>query len=124
MEKKLILNTENKNQKVILGKKGFEEILAFGGIYEDIKEYLLAVPGSIYDRPGLELKYKEMVSIASLLTQGASDELLKSHIQGGLNAGLTTKEIVEIFIQCIPYIGFPRVITATRASLSVLKNEE
>jgi 4-carboxymuconolactone decarboxylase len=117
---KKILETEGDNLKIILGEQGFKDMLSIDGIYEDIKEYLLAIPGSIYDRPGLGLKYKEMVAITSLLTQGASEELLKSHIQGGVNAGLTREEMVECLIQCIPYVGFPRVITAMRASFDVL----
>lgn len=77
---KKILETEGDNLKIILGEQGFKDMLSIDGIYEDIKEYLLAIPESIYDRPGLGLKYKEMVAITSLLTQGASEELLKSHI--------------------------------------------
>ncbi|MBR1396952.1 MAG: carboxymuconolactone decarboxylase family protein [Selenomonadaceae bacterium] len=35
---------------------------------------------------------------------------LKVHINGALNVGISPARIVENFIQCIPYVGFPRVL--------------
>ena len=37
---------------------------------------------------------------------------LKVHINGALNVGLSQEEILETFIQCIPYVSFPKVLNA------------
>ena len=34
------------------------------------------------------------------------------HIHGGLNAGLTEEQILDICVHCLPYVGFPRVTNA------------
>lgn len=31
---------------------------------------------------------------------------------GALNCGLSKKEVIEVFTQLIPYVGFPRVLNA------------
>lgn len=44
------------------------------------------------------------------------------HINGSLNVGLTEKEIIETFIQAIPYVGFPRVLNAIKVAKLVFKH--
>ena len=68
--------------------------------------------GTIYERGVLNFKQHEMITIASLLTQGGCENQLRVHIQASLNVGLTQEEIIETFIHCAPYVGFPRVLNA------------
>lgn len=72
--------------------------------------------GDVYSRPGLTNKQRALITISSLVTQGTEPQL-ELHINTGLTAGLTPNEIVESFVQLIPYTGFPRVLNA----LSVAK---
>ena len=58
------------------------------------------------------IKQREMITITSLLTQGGCENQLRVHIQASLNVGLTQEEIIETFIHCVPYVGFPRVLNA------------
>ena len=51
-------------------------------------------------------------TIASLLTAGGCVPQLRVHIAAALNVGLPPRKIVEAFIQCVPYVGFPRVLNA------------
>lgn len=67
--------------------------------------------GDIYSRPDLDNKQRSLVTIASLVTQGI-DKQLETHINRGLTAGLTSREVTESIIQLIPYVGFPRVQNA------------
>lgn len=94
-------------------------------IAPDIGKYILEFAFSdIYNRPGLDLKQREMVTITSLLTQGDTAGQLKVHINGSLNVGLTQTEIVETFIHCIPYVGFPKVLNAIMVAKEVFADHE
>jgi 4-carboxymuconolactone decarboxylase len=75
-----------------------------------IKEYAF---GDIHSRPGLSARDREMVIISALATLGFAQEELCSHINMGLNAGLSRQEILEVFIQLSVYAGFPAAVNAT-----------
>ena len=79
--------------------------------------------GDIYAREGLDLRERELVTLASLLTAGGCERQLAVHIRGALNVGLTQREILETFIQCIPYTGFPRVLNAVFTAREVFGRE-
>lgn len=44
---------------------------------------------------------------------------LEVYIKGSLNVGLVSEKIVEIFIQCIPYMDFSRVLNAINVARKV-----
>ena len=70
----------------------------------------------------LDMKQREMITLAVLLTQGDTASQLRIHIQGAVNVGVTRDEIVEMFIHCLPYIGFPRVLNAIAVAKQVFSN--
>lgn len=59
-----------------------------------------------------------MITITSLLTLGGCESQLEVYINGALNVGISPQKIVETFIQCIPYVGFPRVLNAIAVAKS------
>ncbi|MEF3303227.1 carboxymuconolactone decarboxylase family protein [Paenibacillus sp. GYB003] len=67
--------------------------------------------GDIYTRPGLDLRQRELVTLSSLITQGATEQL-PMHVHAALNVGLTPEEIVEVVLQCTAYAGFPKALSA------------
>ena len=73
-------------------------------------------------RPILDMKQREMITITSLLTQGDTPSQLRIHIQGALNVGLSRDEIIETFIHCLAYVGFPRVLNAISVAKEVFSN--
>lgn len=98
-------------------------IHSLSGDAEDIGTYIIEFAfGDIYDRGTLNLRQREMITITSLLTQGDTSPQLKVHINGALNVGLSEKEIIETFIQTIPYVGFPRVLNAVNVAQEVFQN--
>lgn len=102
--------------KTIDGEVGDEVIKALDGVAGDIGNYILEFAfGEIYNRKSLNLKQREMITITSLLSQGGTEPQLKVHINGALNVGLSQEEILETFIQCIPYVGFPKVLNAVES---------
>lgn len=91
-----------------------EEVFeALKDIAPDLNDLMLEFAfGTIYERGVLDFKQREMITITSLLTQGGLENQLRVHIQASMNVGLTQEEIIETFIHCIPYVGFPRVLNA------------
>jgi 4-carboxymuconolactone decarboxylase len=43
------------------------------------------------------------------------------HMGAGLNNGLTLKEIEEVLITALPYVGYPAIATALAAAAEVIK---
>ncbi len=62
--------------------------------------------GEIVSRPGLDLRTRQLVTIASCVTLGHAQPQLKAHIEGALNVGATREEIVEVILQVALYAGF------------------
>lgn len=78
----------------------------------DLRRFIVEFAyGEIYSRTELDYKQRQLVTIASLVTQGAEPQIA-THIKRGLTVGLTKTEIVESIMQLIPYTGFPRVQNA------------
>ena len=75
-----------------------------------IKEFAF---GDVHSREGLSPRDHELVILSGLCALGYASEELKSHINMGLNAGLTRQEILETFIQLAVYAGFPAAVNAT-----------
>lgn len=95
------------------GTAGEKVINALKDIAPDLGKYIVEFAfGDIYCRENLNLKEREMITLASLLTQGGCENQLEVHINGALNVGITPLQVTEVFLQCIPYTGFPRVLNA------------
>lgn len=62
--------------------------------------------GEIVSRPGIDLKTRQLVTIASCVTLGHAQPQLRAHIEGALNVGATPREIVEVILQVCLYAGF------------------
>lgn len=76
----------------------------------DLADYIVSFAfGDIYSRTGLTQQEQTMVTIAALAASGIEPQL-KLHINVGFTVGLTKEKIVGALIQCIPYVGFPRVL--------------
>lgn len=80
--------------------------------------------GDIYNRNSLTLQQKQIVTISSLITQGCVENELRIHIHGGLNAGLTEEQIIDICVHSLPYIGFPRVTNALETAHKVFEERK
>jgi len=68
--------------------------------------------GEVYSRGVLDLKQRELLTLSSLITQGADENQLRFHLSAAINIGFTVKELIEITIHCSLYAGFPRALTA------------
>ena len=90
------------------------------GIAPDLARFVVEFPyGDVYSRPGLDLKTREIATVAALTAMGHFQLQLKSHIEGALNVGCTRDEIVEVIIQMAVYAGFPAAINGIIAAKEV-----
>lgn len=93
------------------GEGGEKVVAALADIAPDFAKYLIEFPfGDIYSRPGLDLRMREVATIAALTALGTASAQLKVHIQAGLNVGLSQEEITEIIMQMAVYAGFPAAL--------------
>ena len=80
--------------------------------------------GDVHSREGLSMRDHELVILSGLCALGYAAEELRSHINLGLNAGLTRQEILEIFIQLAVYAGFPAAVNATFIAKEVFDDRD
>lgn len=111
--------------KQIDGIGGENVIRSLEDIAPDLGRYIIEFAfGDIYPREGLTTQEREMITIASLLTLGGCEPQLEVHISGSLNVGISPEKIIETFIQCIPYVGFPRVLNAVFTAKKVFSERK
>lgn len=91
----------------------------------DLVRCLVEFPfGDVYSRPGLDLKTREMLTVAALTVLGYPQAELKDHILGALNVGCTRDEILEIILQMAVYAGFPAALEAIKTAASVFGEKQ
>lgn len=106
------------------GDAGAKVIDALADIAPDFATYLFEFPfGDIYSRPGLDLRAREIATIAALTALGNATPQLKVHIEAGLNVGLTREEITEVIIQMAVYAGFPAALNGLFACKEVFARQ-
>jgi len=102
------------------GHAGQSVIDSLADIAPEFARYLIEFPfGDIYSRPGLDLRSREVATIAALTAMGNAAPQLKVHIQAGLNVGLSRDEIVETIMQMAVYAGFPAALNGLFAAKEV-----
>lgn len=91
-------------------------------IAPDLGRYVVEFPyGDIYERPGLDLKSRQIATIAALTALGDTKPELKDHIKGALNVGCKRQEVLEVIIQMSIYAGFPRAINGINTAKEVFE---
>lgn len=89
-------------------------------IAPDLGNYIVEFAfGQIYARAGLSLEERELLTLASLLTAGGCEAQLQVHIRAALHVGVEENKIIEAFLHCIPYTGFPKVLNAVTETRQV-----
>ncbi|QKS70491.1 carboxymuconolactone decarboxylase family protein [Paenalkalicoccus suaedae] len=76
--------------------------------------------GEVYSREGMSLAEREIVTLTTLITQGAFGQL-EFHLRAARKVGLTEAQIIEIIIQCAAYVGFPKATQAMQLAGKVFE---
>lgn len=70
----------------------------------------------IVGREGIDLKTREMLTVAMLAAMGTAQGQLEFHIRAAMNTGVSREEIVEIILQVSVYAGVPACMNAISAA--------
>jgi 4-carboxymuconolactone decarboxylase len=86
----------------------------------DFARYLVEFAfGDIHARPGLDLRSRQIATVAALTALGTAATQLRVHIEGALNVGCTREEIAEVIMQMAVYAGFPAALNGLAAAKEV-----
>lgn len=109
---------------LVIGPGGDEMLAALEEVAPDLGRYIVEFGyGEVYGRPGLDLRERQIVSVAALVTQGGAERQLEYHLGGALRVGLSEAEVIEAIVQCLPFVGFPRVLNAVATARGVFERE-
>ena len=70
--------------------------------------------GTIWNRPGLPIKLRSLLTMTALMALGRGPEL-RLHMRGALNLGIPVEEIKELIVHVSQYSGVPTAVEAIRA---------
>ncbi|HWK92747.1 MAG TPA: carboxymuconolactone decarboxylase family protein [Luteimicrobium sp.] len=103
--------TQGWRDTVAAGAPGFDEWIV-GAVF-----------GGTYQRPGLELRDRQLLNLAALTALGGVDPQLDGHLRTCLRIGMADGEVAEALVHLVPYVGLPRVLAALRR-LAVVLDED
>ncbi|MFO7987645.1 MAG: carboxymuconolactone decarboxylase family protein [Desulfatiglandaceae bacterium] len=102
------------------GEQGEKVVESLKHIAPDFADLLIEFPfGDVYSRPGLDLKSREIATVAALTAMGTAAPQLKVHVHGALNVGCSPQEVIEIMIQMAVYAGFQAALNGLFAAKEV-----
>ena len=98
----------------------------YGALVPDFAESLIEwAYGRHYARPGLDLKTRQLCTIAALTALGGqTGPQLKINIKHTLAAGASRTEIVEAIWQMAVYGGLPAAINGLNAAMDVFAADD
>jgi 4-carboxymuconolactone decarboxylase len=107
------------------GEAGQKVVSSLQGIAPDVARYIIGYGfGEVMSRPGLDLRNRELATVAALTAMGTARPQLEVHLHGALNVGCTRTEIVEVLIQMGIYAGFPATLNGLEAARKVFAERD
>ena len=74
--------------------------------------------GDIWTRPELSHRERSLVTVAALVTNGSTEQLV-GHLRRAKDNGLTETELVEAIVHLAFYAGWPRAMSALAVAKTV-----
>lgn len=106
--------------EAVAGAQGIAVVKSLEDIAPDLGRYIIEFAyGDIFARPGLDVKTRELATVAALTAMGTAPPQLKVHMQAALRIGASQEEIIETVMQMIPYAGFPAALNAVTIARDV-----
>jgi len=123
MDQKVVNNSESRSERYKKGEAllnkihgahtGEAIVSALNDICPDLAGMTIEWGfGEIVSRSGIDLRTRQLVTVASCVTLGHAQPQLRAHIEGALNVGATKEEIVEVILQVALYAGFAAATNA------------
>lgn len=90
---------------------------SLGEVSEDLAQIVLGFAfADVVSRPAIDLRTREMMTVAALAAMGTAPGQLEFHIRAALNVGITRDEVVEIIMQMAVYAGIPAAMNGVAAA--------
>lgn len=90
---------------------------SLGEVSDDLAEIVLGFAfADVVSRPAIDLRTREMMTVAALTAMGTAPGQLEFHIRAALNVGVTREEVVEIIMQMAVYAGVPAAMNGVAAA--------
>lgn len=107
--------------EMALGVSADDFIAPFAEVAPGFAEMILETEfGNAYQRPGLDLKTRELIIVATCAMLGTTGiDAVKMHIRAALRAGASREEVVEALVQISFSAGLPTSIGAIQAAKAV-----
>ncbi|MGH6891258.1 MAG: carboxymuconolactone decarboxylase family protein [Dongiaceae bacterium] len=101
-----------------LDGSGMEQgIAGLGEIAPDFPDLVIEFAfGDVLARPGLDIRTRQIATVAALTALGTAGPQLRAHIAASLRVGVTREEIVEAIMQMAVYAGFPAALNGLAAA--------
>jgi len=109
----------------VSGGTGQRVIDSLREVAPDFGRLIVEFPyGDVYSRPGLDLRTRELVTVAALTAIGHARAQLKVHIEGALNVGCAREEIVETIMHVAVFAGFPAALNGLLTARDVFTKRD
>lgn len=76
--------------------------------------------GDHVSRNGLDIKFREKVTLTLLISMGGTESQVKGHIAVNNRVGNNRQDIIDVITQLVPYIGYPRTLNALNCLNEIL----
>lgn len=105
----------------VMGEEGVQGLLQVGEQAPELARWAIEAFGDVYGNTILDLRTRELVTVAALTALGNARPQLQSHIRGALVAGATPEEIIAVISQMYAYAGFPAALNGMDAAHEVFR---
>lgn len=110
--------------EAISGPHGAAVVRSLDDIAPDLGRYIVEFAyGDVFSRDGLDVKTREIATVAALTAMGTAAPQLKVHMQAALRVGVTPAALIETIMQMIPYAGFPAALNAVAIARDVFATD-
>ena len=124
---RLLMDSERfiRGKKKLAEMSGDEVELMIDNLQEtapDLARITVEFPyGEILVRPGLDIRSRQIATVAALTALGNAPVQLNGHIHMALNVGVTRGEVTEIITQMAVYAGFPAALNGMAVAKEVFR---
>ncbi len=109
-------------QKEIVGDERVDQMYASASQDEMHIQRLLSANcfGDHYTRSGIDVKTRELLTFAMLVSLGGCEPQAKGHVVANLTVGNDRGVLLSVVTQLLPFIGYPRTLNALRVINEVM----
>lgn len=106
------------------GPAGMAVVETLAKSFPDFARLVVEFPfGDVYSRRGLDLRARELATVAALCAMGSALPQLRVHVHAALHVGCTPEEVVEVVMQMAVYAGFPAALNGLMIVKEVFTSE-